>query len=51
MKEYIVNYRLRGNKNSEVFETSLNANNLSEAKKYAKQDIETEYVIIKVRLA
>ena len=51
MKEYTVNYREKGNKEGQVFETSVTANNLEEAREYAKQDLDDCYVIVKVRLA
>ena len=51
MKEYTVNYREKGNKEGQDFETSVTANKLEEAREYAKQDLDDCYVIVKVRLA
>lgn len=51
MKDYIVNYRLKGDKNSQIFETALTANNINDGRKLAKQDLEKEYTLVKIRLS
>lgn len=51
MKEYTVNYREKGNKEGQVFETSVTANNTKEAREFARQDLDENYTIIKVHLS
>ena len=51
MKEYIVNYKERGNKKGQVFETSVTADNIKQAYEYAREDLDKCYVIVNVRLA
>lgn len=51
MKEYRVNYRARGDKAAEVFETITTNRNLAEARRAAREDIESGYVIVSVKLA
>lgn len=51
MKEFIINYRIRGNKNGKIYETSLTADNRKEAINAARMDLDEEYVIVRVRLA
>jgi hypothetical protein len=51
MKEYTAIYREKGNINGEEFETSVTANNIVEAKRYVKEDLESQYTIISVKLA
>lgn len=51
MREYIINYRERGKKKSQIFETSVTAKNIKQAYDYAREDLDPSYVIINVRLA
>lgn len=50
MKNYKVNYRTRGNKGAHVYETMVCADNIKEAKKDARIDLNEEFVIISVKL-
>lgn len=50
MKEYIVNYREKGNTKGQVFETSVTASNTKEAREFARQDLDDNYTIVKVYL-
>lgn len=51
MREYIINYRERGKKKSQIFETSVTAYNIKQAYAYAREDLDQCYIIIKIRLA
>ena len=51
MKEYTVIYRKKGNKDGQLFETSVTADNLKEAKEGAREDLMDCYTILSVKLA
>ena len=51
MKEYTVLYRERGNKQGQIFETSVTADNAKEAKEGAREDLFECYVIVSVKLS
>lgn len=51
MKEYTVIYREKGNKEGQRFETSVTAKTVAEARRYAREDLESQYTIVSVRLA
>ena len=51
MKEYTVIYREKGNKEGQRFETSVTAKTAAEARRYAREDLESQYTIVSVRLA
>lgn len=50
LKEYIVNYRLKGDKNGDIFETYVCAKNRKLAEKYAREDLEKIFTIISIKL-
>lgn len=50
MKEYIVNYRLKGNKNGDIFETSVWAKNRKLAEKYAREELSKVFTITSIKL-
>jgi len=51
MKEYTVIYREKGNKEGQRFETSVTAKTVAEARRCAREDLESQYTIVSVRLA
>ena len=51
LKEYTVLYRERGNKQGQIFETSVTADNAKEAKEGAREDLFECYVIVSVKLS
>lgn len=51
MKEYTVIYREKGNREGQRFETSVTANTVEEARKYAREDLEAQYTIVSVKLS
>lgn len=51
MKEYTVIYREKGNREGQRFETSVTANTVEEARRYAREDLEAQYTIVSVKLA
>ena len=51
LKEYVVKYRDKGNKNGPVFETSVTAYNTNDARRYAREDLFECYTIVSVKLA
>lgn len=50
-KEYTVLYRERGNKQGQIFETSVTADNAKVAKEGAREDLFECYVIVSVKLS
>ena len=50
-KEYTILYRERGNKQGQIFETSVTADNAKEAKEGAREDLFECYVIVSVKLS
>lgn len=51
MKEYTVIYREKENREGRRFETSVTANTVEEARKYAREDLEAQYTIVSVKLS
>lgn len=51
MKEYTVIYREKGNREGQRFETSVTANTVEEARRYAREDLESKYTIVSVKLS
>ena len=51
MKEYTINYRAKGNKEGQVYETSLTADSIKEARKEARLDLDSTYTIVSVKLS
>lgn len=49
IKEYNVYYRERLNKSGQIFETSVTAENIIEAQKSARADLEKQYVIVDIK--
>lgn len=49
MKEYIVRYREKWNKNGQVFETTVTAKSVKEATEGARSDLLDIYVIVSVK--
>lgn len=53
MKEYKVFYRARGNKDGQLFETSVTADNIKKAQEYARTEFgaDSGYTVVSVKLA
>lgn len=51
MKEYTVIYREKGNREGQRFETSVTARTVEEARRYAREDLESKYTIVSVKLS
>ena len=51
MKEYTVIYREKVNREGQRFETSVTANTVEEARRYAREDLESKYTIVSMKLS
>jgi len=48
MNEYNGYYRKKGNKNHILFETTVEAANARDAERYIREDLESQYTLVKV---